>query len=171
MFRALISASVLCAVASSSAVRSWLTTSDPGSGAVIKMLEEQAPITEQLGNSQVQFVIDAGNKKQSILGYGAGLPQSSAYVLNNLKSRNPTLYNSVLQKLFGRSADGGGINVLRFPIGSCDFSMTSTTYDEHSGDYELKYFAVDQDSQLIASVLKDVLAINPNLVIVGESLD
>jgi glucosylceramidase len=156
----------------SAEVSSWLTTSDPGTGAVIKLLEPQAPIAgvEQHASSdnQANFIIDASQSKQNILGYGAGLPQASASVLFNLKGRNQPLYDSVLQKLFGVEDDGAAINILRFPIGSCDFSIHNTSYDEHKDDYNLEYFAIDDDSRMIVTVLQDALKVNPNLVLIAS---
>src|SRR4051812_44635848 len=103
---------VLSILWSGAAVKSWLTTADPSSGDVIKLLEEQTEnsfkktTNSSVSASTVEYQIDVDSKKQFILGYGAGLPQASAYVLNNLKSRNVELYNSVLQKLFGFDEDG-----------------------------------------------------------------
>jgi O-glycosyl hydrolase len=159
----------LSSFVTSSNVRSWLTSADPVTAAAIKLLEEQSPIfNSKTGSSFLSINIDVEQKKQTILGYGAGLPQSSAYVLNSLKSRDVGLYNTVLNKLFGTSNDGAAINILRFPIGSCDFSMTNTSYDEIQDDYSLDSFAIDSDSQLIVSVLTDILAVNPNMVLIGE---
>lgn len=171
MLQVLTLAFSLCsAFAVGAEIRSWQTTSDVMTGAVIDLLQAQPPLQpKQSTASAVQFQINADESKQGILGYGAGLPQASAYVLNNLKNRNVALYNSVLQKLFGSSDDGAAINILRFPIGSCDFSMTNTSYDEHQNDYNLEYFAVDEDSKLIMSVLKDILVVNPNMVLIGKN--
>jgi glucosylceramidase len=160
----------LSSFVTSSNVRSWLTSADPVTAAAIKLLEEQSPILNSKtgGSSFLSINIDVEQKKQTILGYGAGLPQSSAYVLSSLRSRDVGLYNAVLNKLFGTSNGGAAINILRFPIGSCDFSMTNTSYDEIQDDYSLDSFAIDSDSQLIVSVLTDILVVNPNMVLIGE---
>jgi hypothetical protein len=150
-------------------VSSWLTTADPETGDAQKLLEPQGPIeVGRGGTAQVQYNVDVSQTKQSILGYGAGLPQASASVLYNLKGRNPSVYSSVMQQLFGTANNGAAMNILRFPIGSCDFSMHNTSYDEHKDDYSLQYFAIDEDSKMIVSVLKDALAVNPNLVLIGK---
>lgn len=172
MLHALIVAfSLFSALVVGAEIRSWQTTSDVVTGAVIDLLQELPPLQshQTAASSAVEFQIDTDETKQGILGYGAGLPQASAYVLNNLKTRNVPLYTSVLHKLFGSSDDGAAINILRFPIGSCDFSMTNTSYDEHQNDYKLEYFAVDEDSKLIVSVLKDILVVNPNMVLIGKT--
>lgn len=154
-------------------VNSWLTTADDTTGAMLKLLEPQDPIDTTGTTSghlaaDLKFSIDVSQSQQKILGYGAGLPQSSASVLYSLKEKSVSLYNSVMEQLFTTTNDGAGINILRFPIGSCDFSIHNTSYDEHKDDYALEYFAIDDDSQMIVSVLKDALAVNPKLVLIGN---
>lgn len=63
-----------------------------------------------------------------------------------------------MNALFGSSINGGaGLNILRFPIGSCDFSLTMTSYDEVSGDYTLSQFQIDNDSEYIIEVIQDAI--------------
>lgn len=151
-------------------VKSWLTTADANTGAAILLLAEQAPINSnsKLGSGGVNINVNINDIKQTILGYGAGLPQSSAKVLSDLKGRNLELYNSVLQKLFSSNGDGAGMNILRFPMGSCDFSMSITSYDEVKNDYNLDNFGIDEDSKLIVNVLKDIMQVNPKLILIGK---
>lgn len=158
------------AVGSAFEVKSWLTTADAATGAAILLLAEQAPITSstKISGEAADISINVNDIKQSILGYGAGLPQSSAKVLTDLKNKNLELYNSVLLKLFGSTGDGAAINILRFPMGSCDFSMSMTSYDEVKNDYNLDSFSIDQDSRLIVNVLKDIMRVNPSLILIGK---
>jgi glucosylceramidase len=171
--RALLAGCAALSAVGSSAIQvnSWLTTADPVTGAALKLLEAQEPIdgTEfaRRLTTDADFGIDISSTKQKIIGYGAGLPQASASVLFNLKKRSAELYNAVVEQLFTTSNGGAGINILRFPIGSCDFSIHNTSYDEHNNDYDLEYFAIDDDSKMIVQVLKDALAVNPGLVIIG----
>lgn len=153
-------------------VKSWLTTSDPNTGGAILLLAEQEPIysNSKLGSGDVNINININDIKQTILGYGAGLPQSSAKVLSDLKSRNLELYNSVLRQLFSSDGDGAGMNILRFPMGSCDFSMSITSYDEVKNDYNLDSFSIDEDSLLIVNVLKDIMQVNSKLILIGKTL-
>ena len=151
-------------------VKSWLTTADPNTGAAILLLAEQAQISSNSKSDSggVNISINVNDIKQTILGYGAGLPQSSAKVLSDLKNRSLELYNSVLHNLFSSDGDGAGMNILRFPMGSCDFSMTITSYDEVKNDYILDSFSIDEDSLLIVNVLKDIMQVNPKLILIGN---
>ena len=162
--------------------RVWMTNCDAQSGAAINVLKEQSalPLNSKAiinggeAQSRIDMSIDIGLKLQRMEGFGAGLPQASASVLFDLKQTQPTLYEYVLQTLFGPvdNADvttpRAGMNVLRFPIGSCDFSLTNTSYDEVKNDFSLKAFRIDDDSQkYIVSVLQDVKKINPELHLIG----
>ena len=46
--------------------------------------------------------------------------------------------------------------------------MNNTSYDEYKNDYNLEHFAIDDDSQMIVTVLKDALTVNPSLVLIGK---
>lgn len=168
-------AAALCVgVASSAEIRSWLTTAEVNSGTATNLLVEQSPIYSakaQLksgsGAAGVDIDINVDDIKQKILGYGAGLPQASAKVLTDLKTRNIDLYWDVLRKLFSSADGGANINILRFPVGSCDYSMWVTSYDETYNDYNLDHFAIDNDTWLIINILKDLQWLQPNLVLIG----
>jgi glucosylceramidase len=109
-----------------------------------------------------------GSGLQKMVGFGAAMPQGSAKVLHDLKTRNQGLYEQVMRKLFGDGDGEAGINMVRFPIGSCDFSMSWHTWDDTPGDYNLADFAPDSDSELIIEVLRDAKAIQPTLVLLGS---
>jgi glucosylceramidase len=111
--------------------------------------------------------IDSAITYQTILGYGAGLPQSSAYVLSKLKSLSVSIYQSVLMKLFD-PIDGAGLTILRFPMGSCDFSLTNTSYDETPNDYNLTFFQLDPETEIMIATLQDILLINPNITLIAS---
>jgi glucosylceramidase len=63
---------------------------------------------------------------------------------------------------------GAGLNILRFPLGSCDFSMSNTSYDEVDGDYSLSQFSIDPDTEYIIEVITDALRINSAITIIGS---
>lgn len=157
---------ILAILRSYCSLETWLTSCDKD-GNVLNLLEPQtdlAPVDSTVALSKVN--IDTSQKLQHMLGFGAGIPQSSAYVLSQLKARNSSMYWDVLSQVFG--SEGAKMNFLRFPIGSCDFSLQATTYDEVKDDYELTHFAIDKDSETIAEVLIDVKKINPGLSLIGE---
>jgi len=114
-----------------------------------------------------RVTVDESVAYQTMRGFGAAMTQSSAHVLQNLKSRNQDLYNEVMNRLFGLGADAAGISLVRFPIGSCDFSRTRTTYDDTLNDWDLSEFRLDADTEQIVATLMDAKAINSGLLLMG----
>lgn len=165
---------------SNNLITNYLTSCD-NNGQVLTLLKESI-ITSSSSSSSTSFStsssitsneidlsisINLSQKFQNILGYGAGLPQSSAYVLSKLKVYSLETYEYVMNNLFSNS-NGSGLSILRFPMGSCDFSLTNTSYDEFKDDYNLSYFEIDDDSKIIISVLQDALKINPDITLIAS---
>ena len=108
-------------------VKNWLTTCDSDDGHVLSLLSPQSSISTTSYSSSIkssgtakEIQINKETLLQSMEGFGAGLPQSSAYVLIKLKHSNLNLYQSTLQQLVGKNNENGiEMNMIRFPIGSC----------------------------------------------------
>lgn len=158
-----------------SQTRVWLTACDSQANP-IKLLEEQ-PSTffphSNMYETDVNIHVTTSQKLQQMVGFGAGLPQASAKVLISLKNSNQELYLEVMNRLFSPGLEGYknksiGMNAVRFPIGSCDFSISEHTYDDSKDDYNLTNFKIDDDSMLQIQVLKDAKKINPDLVLIGS---
>lgn len=152
-----------------SSIQSWVTLCDD-SGSAMRMMEPQTVPVEP-GNHKdrnpLKISIDLDQKQQEMVGFGAGLPQASAYTLLTLKQNDLSRYKSVLDQLFSVEY-GAGMNMLRIPIGSCDFSMTVTSYDESDWDFDLQNFALDADTaNYIVPVLWDIQGVNPDLRLIG----
>ncbi len=158
-------------------VNTWLTSAN-SNGDATKLIDwegsfqlygakQAPPAVNSSWTNEVTLSIDLNNALQTMTGFGAGLPQSSAYVLKLLRDRNSDLYWQVLTKLFSTDNYGANMNILRFPIGACDFSMTNTSYDESTNDYNLDNFGIDSDSWMIVTVLQDILKVNPRMILIG----
>lgn len=105
---------------------------------------------------------------QTMLGYGAAMTDSSAWVLMQLRARNPALYAFTMKRLFS-PAEGAGFSLLRLPMGASDYTATSNhcTYcDEPSADF--RGFSIGHDREYIIPALKDALRINPDIRIIAS---
>ncbi|KAF8069316.1 glycoside hydrolase family 30 protein [Lyophyllum atratum] len=102
---------------------------------------------------------------QSMAGFGASLTDSSALILNNLKSKNNANYHALLNYMFnsGDGANAAGLNYLRVPIGASDFSASAYSLDDTSGDTAFNSFNIDRAPSYLFSVLQDIKAINSNI--------
>jgi glucosylceramidase len=115
----------------------------------------------------VKISVDPARTFQTMYGHGAAMTDSAAWVLMNLKRKNPELYGYTMKKLFS-PAEGAGFSLLRLPMGDSDYTANATyhTYcDEASPD--LSRFSIAHDQQSIVPVLKDALRLNPEIRILG----
>jgi glucosylceramidase len=127
---------------------------------------EPTPITfGDGGTADVTITLDPATKYQPIIGFGASITDSSSYVLTQHLSASAL--HEALVKLFD-PAQGVGLSFLRQPMGATDFSSVGNfSYDDVKGDAALVHFAIDQDMKSTIPVLRQVLAIEPGLFILG----
>ena len=107
--------------------------------------------------------VDASKVYQEIEGFGASLTDSSAWLLFN--KLDAAQRKEILQKLFDRNA-GIGLSFLRQPMGASDFALDDYSYDDLPAgqiDPKLQKFSIAHDQQYIIPVLREALAVNPQL--------
>ena len=100
---------------------------------------------------------------QEIDGFGAALTNSSAWLIDNSTRRE-----EIIEDLF--SSDSGiGISYIRLAMGSSDFVQGEHySYAETPNDTDLSEFSIERDREHIIPVLQDILAINPDIKIMGS---
>jgi len=132
-------------------------------------LLEKPPL--QFGSSRIPALtieIDDSVKYQQVDGFGASLTDSSAWLLS--QKLTPAQRRTLLKQLFD-TKQGIGLAILRQPMGSSDFSLADYSYDDAppgGSDPKLKRFTIDRDRQYILPVLREALAVNPNLKIIAS---
>ncbi len=142
---------------SSGDVRVYMT-----SASQLSLLSEQNSISFSKEVGSFTLVLDSTTLYQSIVGYGAALTGSSAYLLRLLPENERT---KILKNLFDPS-QGIGISVLRISIGSSDFSLGNYSYCDNP---PISNFAIPAiDKRDLIPILKDILAINPNITIIAS---
>ncbi|MBI5914077.1 MAG: hypothetical protein HY842_01770 [Bacteroidetes bacterium] len=137
----------------------WLTTGD-GS----KKLEKIAEVnwTGSEPNAAV-IVIGPTVRLQPVLGFGAAMTGSSAQVLT--QNLTPAARSALMRELFDEK-NGIGLSYLRMTIGASDFSSHDYSYCDGC-DESLQNFTLKEDLSEVIPRLKEALAINPNLKIMG----
>jgi glucosylceramidase len=90
-------------------------------------------------------------QKQTILGFGGALTESSASVLSSLPAAART---AAIDAYF--STSGSGYTLARTHIASCDFSLASYQYST-TVDTTLADFSVAHDEQVLIPLLKDAI--------------
>ena len=76
--------------------------------------QSSIPLTTTDPSRPVKIAIDGTKIFQTMYGYGAAMTDSSAWMLMNLKQRNPQLHEYTMRKLFSPT-EGAGFSVLRLP--------------------------------------------------------
>lgn len=135
----------------------YTTTSD-GS---LKLSKTAVPVQpgESLANRKLLFGTSV--EHQTIEGFGFALTYASCY---NLMKMSQDSRDRFLRQTYSPT-DGYGVSYARIAIGSCDFSSKTYSLCDEEG---LEHFALQQDEiDYIIPILKEILAINPNIKIIA----
>lgn len=142
-------------------INSWVTKADQ-----TVLLQKQVVFTfNASANAYPTVAIDTTQKYQTIDGFGYALTGGSAYVINKLDANTK---NNLLQELFGNNDNSIGVSYLRISIGASDLNASVFTYDDVDGDTTLSQFSLAKDEADVIPLLKQIIAINPNIKILGS---
>jgi len=139
---------------------SWLTKAD----ATVLLQKQNAITFSTKQNSYSTITVDDSKTYQSIDGFGYALTGGSAYVINKLDANTK---NNLLQELFGNGENSIGVSYLRISIGASDLNAEVFSYDDVPGDTTLSHFSLAKDEADLIPVLKQIIAINPNIKIMA----
>jgi glucosylceramidase len=143
----------------------WLTTPDKSS--LLSVQPAALPFsssTEQLPAIEVNDM----QQFQSIEGFGFALTGGSAQLLMRMSAPRRA---ALLKQLFSSDGDGIGVSYLRVTIGASDMNDHVFSYDDMpagQADPSLAKFSLDPDRADVIPVLKEILAINPHVRILGS---
>ncbi len=145
-----------------SQARMWVTAGDRS-----QLLAEQAPLARS-HESQITglplVTIDAAERHQSMVGFGAAITDASAWLIQT--KLTPDQRDRLMAELFGRDAGGLGFSFTRVTIGASDFSLDHYSLDDAPGgapDPELKSFSIERPAQYVFPTVRQALAINRDL--------
>lgn len=111
------------------------------------------------GKSAGGVEVDSSRQFQSILGFGAAFTDAACYLISRL---DPAPRRQLLEDLFGPG--GLRLSMGRTCIGSSDYSLSAYSFDDSSEpDPDLKQFSIAHDREYIVPVLREALAVNPEL--------
>ena len=142
----------------------WLTTVDksalfaPQHGLLFTAEIDKTPTIEV--NDMQQF--------QRIDGFGFALTGGSAQLLTRM---TPDGRAALLKEIFSTEGNGIGVSYIRVSIGASDMNDHVYSYDDMSKgetDPNLAKFSLNPDRADIIPVLKEILAINPQIMILGS---
>ena len=121
-----------------------------------------------VANTDPAIVVDTTSTFQTIDGFGDCLTGGSAILLNKMTQVART---GLLNELFSTDGNSIGISYLRISIGASDLSDRVFSYDdipEGETDPGMILFSLDPEKKDLIPVLKEILAINPSIKILGS---
>ena len=150
--------------ANSGKAQSWITTIDETS----KLQKQNDLVFTSETNSNQTILVDASQKFQTIEGFGFSLTGGSAQTILKLDKAKK---DALLQELFSTKSDAVGLSYLRISIGASDLNEKVFSYNdlpEGQTDLKLEKFSLGQDLNDVVPLLKEILAINPKIKIMGS---
>lgn len=147
------------------AVSLWLTNADRS----VLFAQQSGLLRFQKANSGLPVIeVNDKQKYQSMDGFGFALTGGSAQLLMRMDAARR---DDLLKQLFGTGNSDIGVSYLRISIGSSDMNDHAFTYDDLSpgeADLSLTKFDLGPDSTSVIPVLKEILAIQPSIKILGS---
>jgi glucosylceramidase len=150
-------------------IDSWVTTYDRAS--LFVQQSEKVSFTFTTGGrggGGIPIVIDEQQTMQTIDGFGFALTGGSAGLLTMMSKMERA---KLLKELFATDDDAIGISYIRLSIGASDLNSFVFSYNdlpEGETDFPLAKFDLAQDKLDVIPVMKEILAINPAIKILGS---
>lgn len=123
------------------------------------------PLTE---NNNFTISVSGGTTYQEMDGFGYSLTGGSATLINSMSS---SARADLLQELFGTGENSIGVSYLRISIGSSDLDAITFSYNDLPNgqtDENLNNFSLNPDMANLIPVLNEIIAINPDIKILGS---
>lgn len=143
----------------------WMTKGDQS-----VLLQKQTGVLSFGNKVNIYKDIEVDDTKtfQTVDGFGFTLTGGSAQVINDLTAQKK---KDLLQELFGSGHNAIGLSYLRISIGASDLNATTFTYNDMptgKTDIDLANFSLAPDEVDLIPLLKEILAINPAIKIMGS---
>jgi glucosylceramidase len=143
----------------------WLTRADRSA-----LFEKQKDVLTFKPTTGNGFTIKVNDQQtyQSIDGFGFALTGGSAMHIIRMSTDSRA---ALLRELFATNANNIGVSYIRLSIGASDLNEKVFSYDDMPAgqtDPTLKHFDLGPDKQDVIPVMKQILAINPAIKILGS---
>jgi glucosylceramidase len=145
--------------------RSWLTT--PDRTALVAPQAASLHFSSDAGKLPV-LTVDDTRHFQTMEGFGFALTGGSAQLLMRMETAPRA---ALLKALFATAAGGIGVSYLRVSIGASDMNERVYSYDDlppGETDVDMAKFSLGPDRADVIPVLKEILAIQPGIKILGS---
>jgi glucosylceramidase len=149
----------------SAAVAVWQTSGDKS-----KLFQkvDNLSLSEAAPSASADIVVDDRHAFQTMDGFGFTLTGGSA---QHLIKMEPAARAALLKELFATDGTNIGISYLRVSIGASDLNDRVFSYNDLPAgetDVDMKKFSLEPDRADLIPVLKEILAIFPEMKIMGS---
>jgi glucosylceramidase len=149
-------------------VEFWLT--DPSQDIKFQIQDSLVfQMGKSLENTPLTILLNPENSYQEMEGFGFTLSQGSAI---HLLGMSESARKSILEELFGRDGNNIGISYLRLAVAASDLNEYPFSYDDLEDslatDLELEKFDLGPDRNDVIPILKEILAINPEIKLMAS---
>ena len=143
-------------------VAMWLTQADQS-----VLFKRQAGLRfTATSNADPIIALDTTQTYQTMDGFGYTLTGGSAQLMGRMSAASRA---ALIKELFATDSTSLGISYLRVSIGASDLSDRVYTYDDAAQpDPTLANFSLAPDQTYLIPVLKEILAVNPAVKILGS---
>ncbi len=145
-----------------SQVAVWLTMPDKSA---LFFRQKSSLVFGANTNSDPIIAVDTTQTYQTIDGFGYCLTGGSAQVMSRMSADSRA---ALIKELFATDSTSLGVSYLRVSIGASDLNDQVYTYDDGPADPTLANFSLAPDQAYFIPVLKEILAVNPNIKILGS---
>ena len=142
----------------------YLTKADKS----VLFTKQESGISSYIENSYPTINVTSSVEFQEIDGFGYSLTGGSALHINNMSS---SARANLLNELFKTDGNNIGVSYLRISIGASDLDSVPFSYNDlptSETDVEMEKFSINEDKKNLIPVLKEILAINPSIKIMGS---
>ena len=142
----------------------WLTKGDRS-----VLLKKQSDVLAfgTVANNFQDITVNKDRTFQTVDGFGFTLTGGSAMVINQMTASKK---QELLRELFGKGDNDISISYLRLSIGASDLDPAPYSYDDMASgetDPDLEHFSLTADKSGVVPLLKEILAINPDIKIMA----
>ena len=147
-------------------ITAWVTTPDQTQ----QLRRQPGQLAFSKGATPAGGVIEIDDRQrfQTMDGFGYCLTGGSAELLHAMSAPARA---KLLRELFGTGPADIGVSYLRLSIGASDLDATVFSYDDQpagQADPTLAHFSLAPDEKHLIPVLREILAINPGLKLLGS---
>lgn len=118
----------------------------------------------KLSNSTIDATIIPEVKEQTIDGFGACFNELGWTALSVLDEQGQ---ETILKNLFDPN-EGLKLNICRMPVGANDYARDYYSLNDSVNDFEMKYFSIVRDKEMLIPFIKAAMKYKPDLKIWGS---